>query len=258
MASREKRDVYYRLAKDEGWRARSAYKLLQLDTQYGLFDGVTRVVDLCAAPGSWSQVLSRRLPDALIIAVDLAPMAALPNVIQLQGDITREETVDEIIRLCDGKKCELVLCDGAPDVTGVHDLDEFVQSTLVSRSMDLAFRILSEHGTFVSKVFRGECLETLLRRNALLYFREVNVFKPEASRSSSMESYLVCRDFCPGGIEMTDDRKALYTQCGDFRLLDSDRTYSLDIDLSSFMSPSAHTPDLSRIDTQDLLLPTSS
>lgn len=100
-SSKDKRDVYYRLAKEGGWRARSAFKLLQINEQFNIFDGVKRVVDLCAAPGSWSQVLSRKLieeregdtSDVKIVAVDLQAMAPLPGVIQLQGDITKVTTI---------------------------------------------------------------------------------------------------------------------------------------------------------------------
>ena len=97
-SSKDKRDVYYRLAKEGGWRARSAFKLLQLNDDFNLFTGVKRVVDLCAAPGSWSQVLSRKLieeredkeaEDVKIVAVDLQAMAPLPGVTQIQGDITK-------------------------------------------------------------------------------------------------------------------------------------------------------------------------
>ena len=96
-SSKDKRDVYYRLAKEGGWRARSAFKLLQINDDFNLFTGVKRVVDLCAAPGSWSQVLSRKLieeqegntKDVKIVAVDLQAMASLPGVIQIQGDITK-------------------------------------------------------------------------------------------------------------------------------------------------------------------------
>ena len=97
-SSKDKRDIYYRLAKEEGWRARSAFKLLQLNEALDLFTGVSRVVDLCAAPGSWSQVLSKKLieerkeqekNDVKIVAVDLQAMALLPGVIQIQGDITK-------------------------------------------------------------------------------------------------------------------------------------------------------------------------
>ena len=92
--SKDKRDIYYRRAKEEGWRARSAFKLLQIDESFNLFEGVNKVVDLCAAPGSWSQVLSRKLikdgeNNTKIVAVDLQAMAPLPGVIQIQGDITK-------------------------------------------------------------------------------------------------------------------------------------------------------------------------
>lgn len=143
--SRDKRDIYYRKAKEQGWRARSAFKLLQIDQKFNLFEGVTRAVDLCAAPGSWSQVLSRKLylgeeidikekvnifgdvtPDqpkkeyvkneqVKIVAVDLQPMAPLPGIIQIQGDITKYTTAQEIIKHFEGEKADLVVCDGAPD-----------------------------------------------------------------------------------------------------------------------------------------------
>ncbi len=124
--SKDKRDIYYRHAKEEGWRARSAFKLLQLDEEFNLFTGVERVVDLCAAPGSWSQVLSRRLgprsdgAPPIIVAVDLQAMAPLPGVIQLQGDITKESTAREIIGHFAGAAADLVVCDGAPDGSLSH------------------------------------------------------------------------------------------------------------------------------------------
>eukprot|EP00667_Euglena_gracilis_P029569 EG_transcript_39439 len=146
--SKDKRDIYYRKAKEEGWRARSAFKLLQVDEEFNLFEGVTRAVDLCAAPGSWSQVLQRKLnpttPDApaatggaLIVAVDLQEMAPLPGVIQLQGDITALETAERIIEHLQGQKAELVVCDGAPDVTGMHDIDEYIQSQLILAALNI-------------------------------------------------------------------------------------------------------------------------
>ena len=122
--SKDKRDIYYRKAKEEGWRARSAFKLLQIDEEFNILRGVKRVVDLCAAPGSWSQVLSRRLflsqdhdaaPDGakpIIVAVDLQPMAPVEGVIQIQGDITSTETAEEVIRHFDGGLADLVVSDG--------------------------------------------------------------------------------------------------------------------------------------------------
>lgn len=122
-SSKDKRDIYYRLAKESGWRARSAFKLLQLDEQFQIFDGVSRAVDLCAAPGSWSQVLSQKLhlsesnadENVRLVAVDLQTMAPLPGVHQIQGDITKLETAEKIIGYFEGDKADLVVCDGAPD-----------------------------------------------------------------------------------------------------------------------------------------------
>ena len=122
-SSKDKRDVYYRLAKEEGWRARSAFKLMQIDEDFQIFNGVKKVVDLCAAPGSWSQVLSKKLEankadsDVKIVAVDLQAMAPLPGVIQLQGDITKLDTAKKIVSFFEGENADLVVCDGAVSLT---------------------------------------------------------------------------------------------------------------------------------------------
>ncbi|XP_067447053.1 tRNA (cytidine(32)/guanosine(34)-2'-O)-methyltransferase-like [Thunnus thynnus] len=160
-SSKDKRDIYYRLAKEEGWRARSAFKLLQLDHEFNLFTGVNRAVDLCAAPGSWSQVLSRKLrgreekgdgsEEVKIVAVDLQAMAPLPGVTQIQGDITKVSTAQEIIRHFEGQPADLVVCDGAPDVTGLHDVDEYIQAQLLLAALNITTHVLKPGGTFVAK-----------------------------------------------------------------------------------------------------------
>uniref|UniRef100_A0A803K071 Ribosomal RNA methyltransferase FtsJ domain-containing protein n=1 Tax=Xenopus tropicalis TaxID=8364 RepID=A0A803K071_XENTR len=180
-SSKDKRDIYYRLAKEEGWRARSAFKLLQLDEEYRLFQGVQRAVDLCAAPGSWSQVLSRKLRGSeeqsgqvKIVAVDLQAMAPLPGVIQIQGDITKVSTAHEIIRHFEGQPADLVVCDGAPDVTGLHDIDEYIQAQLLP---EITMHVLRDGGTFVAKIFRGKDV-TLLYSQLQIFFREVTCANP--------------------------------------------------------------------------------
>ena len=159
--SKDKRDIYYRKAKELGYRARSAFKLLQLDEEFGLFSGVARAVDLCAAPGSWSQVLSRRLRQdnsaAKIVSVDLQEIAPLQGVITTQGDITSEETVRQILGHFDESKADLVVCDGAPDVTGLHDMDEYVQAQLILAAVNISTFLLRDGGTSVAKIFRGRC-----------------------------------------------------------------------------------------------------
>ena len=171
--SRDKRDVFYRRAKEKGYRARSAFKLLQLDSEFNLFEGVTRSVDLCAAPGSWSQVLSDKLvvskettspkddpedaSETRIVAVDLQPMAPIDGVLCIQGDITSYETAQAILEVfgCnktnedgakEGNRAELVICDGAPDVTGLHDLDEYLQAQLLMSAVKITTHVLVDGG----------------------------------------------------------------------------------------------------------------
>ncbi|KEI41031.1 uncharacterized protein L969DRAFT_86280 [Mixia osmundae IAM 14324] len=199
--STQKRDIFYRLAKSDGYRARSAYKLLHLDEEFDLFRGVTRCIDLCAAPGSWSQVLSDALivgkeQDAVIVAVDLQPMAALPGVVQLVGDITKLATAQRIIEYFKGEKAQLVVCDGAPDVTGLHDLDEFMQSRLLLAALNITLHTLEPRGTFIAKIFRGKDV-TLLFDQLECLFGKVDCAKPRSSRDSSIEAFVVCQDFRP-------------------------------------------------------------
>ncbi|GMH16697.1 hypothetical protein Nepgr_018538 [Nepenthes gracilis] len=208
-ASRDKRDIYYRKAKEEGWRARSAFKLLQIDEEFNIFEGVKKAVDLCAAPGSWSQVLSRKLylpakvsldsrdgDLPLIVAVDLQPMAPIEGVIQVQGDITNARTAEVVIRHFDGCKADLVVCDGAPDVTGLHDMDEFVQSHLILAGLTIVTHVLKEGGTFIAKIFRGKDT-SLLYCQLKLFFPKVTFAKPKSSRNSSIEAFAVCEDYSP-------------------------------------------------------------
>ncbi|XP_043863208.1 putative tRNA (cytidine(32)/guanosine(34)-2'-O)-methyltransferase 2 isoform X2 [Drosophila mojavensis] len=202
-ASKDRRDIFYRLAKEQGWRARSAFKLLQADETFNLLEGLTRAVDLCAAPGGWSQVLSKRMYEprsekdreqVKIIAVDMQGMAPIDGVTQLRADITKESTAEEIIKFFDGKKAELVVTDGAPDVTGLHDWDAYMQAELLLSGLSIATYILEEGGTFMGKVYRAANTSRVylqLQR----FFKDVCLFKPSASRSSSIEAFVVCRQF---------------------------------------------------------------
>mmetsp|Transcript_44572 Transcript_44572/g.53505 ORF Transcript_44572/g.53505 Transcript_44572/m.53505 type:complete len:378 (-) Transcript_44572:34-1167(-) len=251
--SRDKRDVFYRRAKESGFRARSAFKLLQIDAEFDLFGTreahhengpdadadtggaqsvtrchtpkVTRAVDLCAAPGSWSQVLATRLlPGAskidtlndtpapsddtfstsssttstpLIVAVDLQPMAPIPGVTCLQGDITSLTTAKSIIHQLQNHRAQLVVCDGAPDVTGLHDIDEYVQGQLLLAALNISTHVLETGGTFVAKIFRGRDVGLLYAQCRLL-FERVSVAKPSSSRNSSIEAFVVCQGFRGG------------------------------------------------------------
>lgn len=248
-SSKDKRDIYYRLAKEEGWRARSAFKLLQIDDEFRILDGVKKAVDLCAAPGSWSQVLAKRLKGvegAKIVAVDLQAMAPLPGVIQMQGDITKVSTAESIVKHFEGENADIVVCDGAPDVTGLHDIDEYIQAQLLLAALNITTHILKPNGTFVAKIFRGKDI-TLLFSQLSLFFDDVTVAKPRSSRNSSIESFVVCQGYSqPAGYVPTMVNPLLdhtYTDfdqlegpnrfivpflaCGDLSAYDADKTYPL-------------------------------
>ncbi|XP_053742144.1 putative tRNA (cytidine(32)/guanosine(34)-2'-O)-methyltransferase [Synchiropus splendidus] len=265
-SSKDKRDIYYRLAKEEGWRARSAFKLLQLDQEFNLFKGVNRAVDLCAAPGSWSQVLSRKLrsrdlkadggetaaggEEVKIVAVDLQAMAPLPGVTQIQGDITKVSTAQEIIRHFEGQPADLVVCDGAPDVTGLHDVDEYIQAQLLLAALNITTHVLKPGGTFVAKIFRGKDV-TLLYSQLKIFFSGVTCAKPRSSRNSSIEAFVVCQDYRPPDGYVPNMSNPLldhsydvdfnqlegpnrvivpFLACGDLSAYDSDKTYPLQLD----------------------------
>ena len=267
-SSKDKRDIYYRLAKEEGWRARSAFKLLQLDEEFSLFKGVKRAVDLCAAPGSWSQVLSRKLrvkdekrnektqeaksEEVKIVAVDLQAMAPLPGVTQIQGDITKISTAQEIIRHFEGQPADLVVCDGAPDVTGLHDVDEYIQAQLLLAALNITTHVLKPGGTFVAKIFRGKDV-TLLYSQLKIFFSGVTCAKPRSSRNSSIEAFVVCQNYSPpegyvpnmsnplldhsydvdfNQLEGPNRIIVPFLACGDLSAFDSDRTYPLQLDAS--------------------------
>ncbi|KNH04011.1 ribosomal RNA methyltransferase [Perkinsela sp. CCAP 1560/4] len=195
--TKNQRDVFYRQAKAEGYRARSAYKLLEIIDQTNILQGTQRVVDLCAAPGSWSQVVSRSLVDNKgVVAVDLQEIAPIDGVHLIQGDITKSATVRRITEYFHGARADVVLCDGAPDVTGNHSLDELLHHDLMLAATNIAMALLRPGGSFVAKFFRGESL-SLLETKLGFFFRDVQVIKPDASRSSSTEAFFVAQNFDP-------------------------------------------------------------
>ncbi|XP_058515705.1 putative tRNA (cytidine(32)/guanosine(34)-2'-O)-methyltransferase [Ochotona princeps] len=367
--SRDRRDIYYRMAKEEGYRARSAYKLLQLDDichflsppphvlrrrqrqqqreqksqqqtnqvvkeqqlrqqterqqegdkeeekknqqqQQHDEEGEEeeeqeqqqqkqggggeeeiypqRAVDLCAAPGSWSQVLRRRLYENYrhacwlyecqsrkkqqqkqkqqqqqeqqqqqqqeeqdqqeqpqIVAVDLQEIAPIEGVHILQGDITQESTAIAILSFFQQQPADIVVCDGAPDVTGLHDIDEYVQAELLNAALSICCRVLRHGGCFVCKFFRGEQTPFVYSK-LLLLFRSVKCCKPAASRNSSIEAFLVCKGFkqkeigeehyllsSETEVEEEEELQQLvggclvpFLACGDLRGFDADRNYT--------------------------------
>lgn len=256
-SSKDKRDIYYRKAKALGYRARSAFKLEQLDIQCDLLSNATNIVDLCAAPGSWSQYIARRLKElrrlkeARVIAIDLQEMAPIEGVRMLQADITKRSTLDEIRNYFGNTPADIVLSDGAPDVTGLHDIDEYVQAQLVLAALNVASQMLRPGGSFVAKVFRQKDTD-LLYSQLRVYFPDVTIVKPRSSRNSSIEAFVVCQNFAPveGYIPVIISRDVTknkdveelspmnriivpFVSAGDLSGFDADMSYSLDVDVGA-------------------------
>lgn len=174
--------------------------------------------------------------------MDLQEMSPIEGVITLQGDITSYETVERVIEACGGELADLVVCDGAPDVTGLHDLDEYVQFQLLLSALNISTLLLRSGGTFVAKVFRGENIDLLIAKLRVYFLEGVWVAKPKSSRNSSIECFIVGKgfqasegkklsaDFCmlPHRVGTDVPRLTNFLACGDLSAWDADRNYSLD------------------------------
>ncbi len=184
-------DRYFQQAKQDGYRARSAYKLLEINDKFHLIRPGARILDLGAAPGSWSQVAAKMGKASKIVAVDLQPMQPLPGVQTIQADITKPETLARLKEaLPDG--ADLVLSDAAPASSGVRFVDQARSIQLAEAALQIALQFLKANGAFVVKVFQGEDLANFVALTKR-HFDAARVFRPEASRKESDEHYVVCQ-----------------------------------------------------------------
>lgn len=188
-------DHYVKQAQRQGYRSRACFKLLELLGRDRLIRPGMTVVDLGAAPGSWSQVAAERVGDSgRVIASDILPMDALADVEFIQGDFTEQAVFDRLFQALGGTPADLVISDMAPNFSGMKAVDQPRAIYLAELALDLACRVLAPGGAFICKVFHGEGFDALLTE-ARRHFATVSARKPKASRPRSAEVYLVARDF---------------------------------------------------------------
>ncbi|CAD2095676.1 methyltransferase, putative [Plasmodium vinckei brucechwatti] len=199
---KERIDKYYKLAKSAGYRARSAFKLIQIAKKYNIFKNANILIDLCAAPGGWLQVAYKNMnKNSTIIGVDLMPIRKIDNnVITIKSDITSVECIRKIKDIIKYEKADVILNDGAPNVGTTYSYDSFNQNILVLSSIKLAYKFLTRGGIFITKVFRNEEYVSLIWVLEKL-FGDVKHIKPRSSREISSEIYLIALNFLGNKID---------------------------------------------------------
>lgn len=188
-------DPYVKQAQKDGYRARSSYKLIELNEKDKLIRPGMLVIDLGAAPGSWSQVASRIVgAKGRVVATDILPMDGLNNVEFIQGDFTEQAVFERILNSLGGAKVDLVMSDMAPNISGIDSADQASSMYLVELALDMARQVLRPKGSFIAKVFQGAGSDVYLKE-LRKSFEKVTVRKPDASRKRSREIYVVAKGF---------------------------------------------------------------
>jgi len=190
--NKQRRDIYVRLSKVDGYRSRSAYKLIEIDEKFKIFKNGISVIDLGSAPGSWSQYLSKKIKNSKIVSIDLREMEAIDNTIQVLGDFTEENNQSKIKSFFKSN-VDVVLSDMAVNTTGNKNIDSIYTGELCIEAMLFSKKILNNEGKFISKIFMGSTFNEIITE-AKLIFREVKVFKPKSSRKDSKESFIICKN----------------------------------------------------------------
>jgi 23S rRNA (uridine2552-2'-O)-methyltransferase len=190
--NKQRRDTYVRQSKVDGYRARSAYKLIEIDEKFKIFKGGLTVIDIGAAPGSWSQYASKVVKNGKIVSIDLKEMEPIDNTVQIKGDFTEDETQQKIKEFLIGKS-DVVMSDMAVNTTGIKNIDSIQTGELCKEAMVFSKDIISNEGFFVSKIFMGGSFNEIVQLGKKI-FKEVKVFKPKSSRKDSKESFIICKN----------------------------------------------------------------
>tara|TARA_Y100000590_G_scaffold407683_1_gene498145 strand:- start:1109 stop:1732 length:624 start_codon:yes stop_codon:yes gene_type:complete len=188
---KQHKDIYVKKSKIEGYRSRAVYKLQEIDNKFKIFKNGTSVLDLGAAPGSWSQFAAKKVKKGKILSIDIKEMDKIENTFQIKGDFTENHNQQKIKKYFGGR-VDIVLSDMAVNTSGNKSLDSIVTGELSIKAMIFAEEILKLNGKFVTKFFMGSAFNEI-NSEAKKYFREINIFKPLASRKNSKETFIICK-----------------------------------------------------------------
>ena len=190
--NKQRRDIYVRKSRLEGYRSRAIYKLKEIDNKFKIIKNGIKIVDLGSAPGSWSQYLSEKFNKSKIYSIDIKKMENIRNVHQIVGDFTDSKVQKDLKELIN-TKADVVLSDMAVNTTGIKNLDAIQTGELCKEAMIFAKDLLSKKGMFVSKIFMGSSFNEIVALGKKI-FKEVKVFKPKSSRKDSKESFIICKN----------------------------------------------------------------
>ena len=189
--NKQKRDIFIRQSKIEGYRSRAVYKLIEINKKFKILKNGISLVDLGSAPGSWSQYISKNFKNIKLLSIDLKEMEEIDNIYQIIGDFSANEPQKKIKDYFQSK-IDVVLSDMAQNTTGNKNLDVFSTTELCKEAMFFAKDILKKNGSFVCKIFMGSTFKEIMTESKLI-FKQVIIFKPSSSKKDSKETYLVCK-----------------------------------------------------------------
>ena len=190
--NKQKRDIYVRQSKIDGYRSRAIYKLLEIHEKFKVIKNGMSIVDLGAAPGSWSEYMSRKFKNTNILSIDIKEMQPIENTFQIIGDFTHNKNKTKILEYFTSK-IDLVVSDMAVNTTGNKNVDSLVTGELSMEAMNFSIETLKKNGVFISKIFMGTSFNEIVelaKRN----FKEFHVYKPPSSRKESKESFIICKN----------------------------------------------------------------
>ena len=190
--NKQKRDIYVRQSKLEGYRSRAVYKLQEIQTKFKVINNGMSIVDLGAAPGSWSEFISRKFKNIKLVAIDLKELDKIENVTHIKGDFTDKITQKKIEKNFN-EKIDLVVSDMAVNTTGNKNVDSLVTGELSIEAINFSLKILKKNGVFVSKIFMGSSFNEIVD-SAKKNFKEFHVYKPPSSRKESKENFIICKN----------------------------------------------------------------